>query len=441
MKTLDQKTISNLLAKNYINRNSQLATFIQLVNTLEGNHILAIDGAWGSGKTVFVKQLDLLCDSDDVPTSTPRIDQQDIQGLRETHASIYYNAWENDYFDDALESILYNLVAKMDKTRGGLAENSQKKAISKIDIAGLVKNISHDVIDLDGKTSDEKLTTEIREFVDRKDKIRESLQKLVEKTDKRILFIIDELDRCSPPFAVKILEIIKHYFEIDGVTFVIAVNTEQLAHTVKKFYGNDFDGYGYLNKFFDFPFSLKNPDIKNFAANYLGKPYNANIATKTPLEVAEFLDLKMREVESYYKSLAMINSYMQRQGFYDEENIENIAQFVFAPLALALKVQSNDSYNRFIKGENSNILVNFLDKAPSTVRYITQFARSQYSITGEMKDDEITQIIIKYAVGIYGSLFKTRKNHHAREAYDAFTEATNIIGYYTTIEEPKSSGA
>ncbi|MGB4957194.1 MAG: P-loop NTPase fold protein [Candidatus Saccharimonas sp.] len=441
MKKLDQDTIGNLLTRNYINRNIQLATFIRLINSLENSQILAIDGAWGSGKTVFVKQLDLLCEGDGVPVNIPNVDQQDIQQLQDTYTSIYYNAWENDYFDDALQSLLYNLVAKIDKTHGGLQENSQKKAISKIDIAGLVKNVSHDAIDLNSKTNNEKLTAEIREFVDRKENVTKSLQRLIEKTDKRILFIIDELDRCSPSFAVKILETIKHYFEIDDITFVVAVNTEQLAHTVKKFYGNDFDGYGYLNKFFDFPFSLKNPDMKIFTANYLGKPRNAHIATKTPVEVADFLSLKMREIESYYSSLAMIDSYMQRQGFYDEENIENIAQFVFVPLALALKIKSSDRYNHFTDGNDSNILIDFLDRAPDTARYIAQFARSQYTITSEMKDDEVVGIITKYTIEVYNSLFKARKSHHAREAYDAFTEATNIIGYYTTIRDSKSSGA
>lgn len=258
MKSINEESISAFLANNYINRNAQLEIFIRFINSFESGQTLAIDGAWGSGKTVFVKQLDTLCESDELPKNIPGISQDDIQELKDTYTSIYYNAWENDYFDDALQSILYNLVAKIDKTSGGLTENSQKMALSKFDIAGLIKNVSHNAIDLKGKTSNEALTADIRKFVDRKDKIKESLQALIEVTDKKILFIIDELDRRSPSFAVKILEVIKHYFEIDGITFVVAVNTEQLVHTIKKFYGNDFNGYNYLNKFFDFPFSLKN---------------------------------------------------------------------------------------------------------------------------------------------------------------------------------------
>lgn len=438
MKTFDQAAVSDLLTKNYINRNDQISVFVRLLNTLQDSQILAIDGAWGSGKTIFVKQLDLLCDADEMPQSIPSVDSEDIQTLRSTYTSIYYNAWENDYFDDALQSILYNLVAKIDKTSGELNANSQKKALSKFKPSDFTKNITRDLIDPDGKTSDELSTAQIREVVDRKSRITNNLQQLVNKTDKRILFIIDELDRCSPTFAVKVLETIKHYFEIDGITFVLAINTEQLAHTVKKFYGNDFDGYNYLNKFFDFPFSLKEPDVKIFAANYLSKPRGSDIVTKTPIEVAHFLNLKMREVESYYKSLDMIDDYMQRRGFYDEENIEYLAQCVFVPLALGLKIRSGSDYRSFVAGDDAKVLHSFLQQAPDTVRFIAQFCRDKVLTTPGATADDAKKATINYAVSVYDDLFKTRTNRYAREAYDAFVDATNIIGYYTKIEEPNA---
>ena len=435
MKALDQKAISSLITKNYINRNTQLATFIRLINSLQGSQILAVDGAWGSGKTVFVKQLDLLCEGDDVPVNIPNIDQQDIQKLQNTYTSIYYNAWENDYFDDALQSILYNLVAKIDKTHGGLQENSQKKAISKIDIAGLVKNISHDVIDLNGKTSNEKLTAEIQGFVDRKEKIVKSLQKLIEKTDKRILFIIDELDRCSPSFAVKILETIKHYFEIDNITFVLAVNTDQLAHTVKKFYGSGFDGYGYLNKFFDFPFSLQDPDVKKFAQEYLGKNVTRDIVTKVPIEVATSLDMKMREIESYYKSLGLIESYLFQNIFREDGNYQPLAQCVYVPFALALKIKNGDDYRVFITGGGENQLKKFLLSASDTQEYIGQFCHDKALTTPGANEETASRIIVDFAVVKYKAMFGREKNREIKYAKDAFMEAVSVISRYTDIKE------
>jgi hypothetical protein len=434
MKNLDRKNIENLLAKDYIRRNTQLSVFIQLINSLEGSHILAVDGEWGSGKTVFVRQLELLCESNEVIKVAPGIEQHDIDELRSTYTTIYYNAWENDYCDDALQSILYNLVAKIDKTHGGLMENSRKKASSKVDISALVKNLSHDGVVMNGKTDDEKLTSGIRAFVDRKDRINKSLRSLIDQSEKRILFIIDELDRCSPAFAVKILETIKHYFEIDGIVFVLAINTEQLAHTVKNFYGNEFDGYGYLNKFFDFPFTLKDPDVEAFTRNYLGKPQTRDIGTKTPLEVVNFLNMKMRQIESYYKSLDLIKAYTQRQGFYDDENIEYIVQFIFVPLALALKIKSGDGYSSFVSGKNSSILDPFLSVAPDSLRLARSVCSDKRLKISELDESSADDITKEFVIETYRSMFVKKKSHYAKEAYDAFKDATSIIGYYTTIE-------
>lgn len=50
---------------------------------------------------------------------------------------------------------------------------------------------------------------------------------------------IDELDRCRPSYAVEMLETIKHIFDISGVVFVVATDTEQLQHAVKVVYGED----------------------------------------------------------------------------------------------------------------------------------------------------------------------------------------------------------
>ena len=69
-----------------------------------------------------------------------------------------------------------------------------------------------------------------------------------EKADKLVIFI-DELDRCRPNFAVQLLERIKHYFCVENVIFVLSINSAELVNTVKTVYGQNFDGYRYLDRF------------------------------------------------------------------------------------------------------------------------------------------------------------------------------------------------
>ncbi|MCJ8270487.1 MAG: KAP family NTPase, partial [Psychrosphaera sp.] len=74
---------------------------------------------------------------------------------------------------------------------------------------------------------------------------------------------IDELDRCRPSYAVEMLETIKHIFDIPGVVFVVATDTEQLQHAVKAIYGAGFDARVYLSRFFNSRFSLKTPEFED----------------------------------------------------------------------------------------------------------------------------------------------------------------------------------
>ena len=70
-----------------------------------------------------------------------------------------------------------------------------------------------------------------------------------ERGNKLVIFI-DELDRCNPAYAVKLLEQIKHYMEDDRIIFVFSVNINQLQHTIKHYYGNNFNATKYLDRFF-----------------------------------------------------------------------------------------------------------------------------------------------------------------------------------------------
>jgi len=84
-----------------------------------------------------------------------------------------------------------------------------------------------------------------------------------------IVILIDELDRCRPTYALKLLEQIKHLFDVPGLVFILALNAEQLSHSVSGAYGNDFDGRGYLRRFLDREYQLATPDLERFLAKLM----------------------------------------------------------------------------------------------------------------------------------------------------------------------------
>ena len=67
MKSFELKpTEENLLSaykNDQIGRNTDIHAFVDILNSLEDSCSIALDGAWGSGKTFFVKQAKMILES------------------------------------------------------------------------------------------------------------------------------------------------------------------------------------------------------------------------------------------------------------------------------------------------------------------------------------------------------------------------------------------
>ena len=54
-----------------------------------------------------------------------------------------------------------------------------------------------------------------------------------------MVFIIDELDRCRPDFAIRLIERIKHFFDISKIVFVLVIDKTQFSKVICHNYGYD----------------------------------------------------------------------------------------------------------------------------------------------------------------------------------------------------------
>lgn len=82
---------------------------------------------------------------------------------------------------------------------------------------------------------------------------------------KPLVYMVDELDRCNPSFAVKVLERIKHLFDVPNVVFVLSLDKKQLECSVKGFYGsNEINADEYLRRFIDIDYYLPEPNAELF---------------------------------------------------------------------------------------------------------------------------------------------------------------------------------
>lgn len=238
----------------------------EVVITNSQGFVMGLNNQWGTGKTTFVQMW-----------------QQHLKNLN--FKTIYFNAWENDFEDNALTALIGELkpIVKPESEKSFNKILEKGLIISKHILPILIKSLLEKHIDSKSLQDNLKDITEeaknifkeeIDEYLHRKDNIiefKKSLSKFVADTtdDKPLVFIIDELDRCRPNYAVSLLEQIKHFFSVPNIVFVLSIDKKQLEYAIKGVYGNDnIDSEEYLRRFIDIEYSLPTPDSKLFS-NYL----------------------------------------------------------------------------------------------------------------------------------------------------------------------------
>lgn len=233
-------------------------------NSPDKSLVLALDDKWGNGKTSFVKMM----------SSEIKIKHA------EKFEVIYFDAFENDYKSDpfvAITSKIYSLIKKEDgklkslgqellsvgkKLGASFALNGAKFAVSTL-TGGLVSGSS---LEKAGDAISESLSSPLETFIEEKIKTDESelatiehfsslLTKIHNESGKKIIFIVDELDRARPDFALDLLERIKHIFSVEGFIFLLVINREQFEKSIECRYGK-INARLYLNKFIHYWFSL-----------------------------------------------------------------------------------------------------------------------------------------------------------------------------------------
>lgn len=239
--------------------------------------VLNLDSPWGAGKTYFLTNWRLQILSE------------------KSRPVVYFNAWENDFLGDPLLSLVSVIRDQLSKQgeKPNLVKNKVKNFTKRagelaVAIAPSVikaaakKHLGEDFLDvLDGDATSEvaekfveKVLNKNQEAINAVAHFKSSLGELFSIVSssnggKPVYIFIDELDRCRPTYAIELLERVKHFFAIEGCRFVIATDTNQLAHSICAVYGNGFASKRYLKRFFDSTFKLDNTQLDNWIVTHV----------------------------------------------------------------------------------------------------------------------------------------------------------------------------
>lgn len=324
--TEDRKNIIRLLENDDILRNKYLLSFLKIMNNNGKNRIFSLDGNWGSGKTIFVRKLELLIKYcymyknkdiiwENIYSNTEQLLESDVEKLENLIKKddykefdeivkdnlincVYFNAWEHDDEDDPMISIIYELIKKynlFDETQS----NSLTSVLDAVNI--LIKNGSLGKLDFNGIIKKENLAENIQKKDNIKKAINSTIDNLINEKCNKLIIFIDELDRCNPNYAVKLLERIKHYFTDERIVICVSTNLLELSNTISGMYGYNFSSSAYLDKFFDIRLELPKINIDKYIQT-LDTILNDDRSAWFSLAIDSFIkshNLQPREINRY----------------------------------------------------------------------------------------------------------------------------------------------
>lgn len=405
----------------------------------------AIDGEWGSGKTWILNE--------------PKTQ------LDNTYLIFYYNAWENDFYEEPLVAILSVMIESLKTYKTTIKEKgtigkvivSSITTLTKVAGSFVEKKYSinpNDVIDSikdSGKAiSDVKLSksdfNNILPLENALKQIKEVITKL--SHEKKILFIVDELDRCLPEYAIKVLERLHHICNEKPIIQILAIDKKNLADSIAKVFGKDYSQTNapmlrinlfcesYLQKFVDMIIPLPNGkiDARLEILNGLETDYKSyirpnNIGQEFIKLDDEFLatfvsslmnGIEKRLLEKIFKQVALCHKLTIQSGIQFKEDQMTYAIFIYEIISCICRYVYHSKETCQMKIDNKNYVLSFYDIVNASVLLeTTEYIRFQKNI----------QDFLKYPVKSYND-----QDGHHRYAFEILDTKSYILAFFTEQE-------
>ena len=332
---------------------------------------ISLNAPFGNGKTTFLKMFEHFIKNE----------------KKEDYEVLFINAWESDFSTEPVIAILAEFV-------NYLKQKDQNLTTKNIDLTKVIKVMgtlanqfmqSKTGLNFKEAIGDQELGHNLlKEFDQRKLAVKEVkniLSNYHNDTEKKLLIIVDELDRTKPDYAVDFLEDIKHFFDIENVAFLVAVNQTQMKATVKCLFGQDLDFEGYYRKFFKQEMDLPDPYIKaqNLIDNLINeislenniKPEDRKSIIKNSYLFCKMFQLTLREIQILIRNFEMI---LKNKSLIIE------FKYVYAySFFICLFLKRKNVFKSILKGDfNVDKFISFIRKNSSLKAFIENPKNEKY---------------------------------------------------------------
>ena len=302
--------------------------FISIVSNIVDSKIkqkegysFAIDGKWGCGKTTVLDILE--------------------ERLKCRYLIVRYNCWKYDFYEEPLIALLSEFAKAINSEQSFDYEEHEKKAWkiagkicsdvtskliqagTRLDIKAAVKYVNS----IRSIAKEERI--KIKDVNDKLpiefliEQIQKDLGTLSSFENRGIILMVDELDRCLPDYAIKVLERLHHFCDNTRIIQILAINKKEMSGSIAKAFGYpnagsdkvEYFASHYMQKFIDMTLSLNNGTINDPQTLLFSSLENlfTEYENLDKTFVAEFIrnilnDIPMRNLKQIVKSVSSMHN-------------------------------------------------------------------------------------------------------------------------------------
>jgi hypothetical protein len=283
---------------------------------------VGLQGEWGTGKTSMLYML--------------------LEHFkRENVATSWVNTWEYSMFRNPeettpaiLKGMLTNLKLSCESEGKWTIEEKSKDSVKKV--FRFLGNVANQVIsnqtgvDIKDAAAKDEAAKEQAEIAEIKSEIGEIIAKLIEDTAneyKKVVFLVDDLDRIPPEQAVEVLESLKNLFDVPNCVFVLAIDYDVVVKGLESKFGkkteeNEREFRSFFDKIIQVPFSMPTGtyDMGNLLSEKL-----TSISITIPEDLTEAytnvvrytIGFNPRSLKRYINSFSLLRS-LRNSDFEDD---------------------------------------------------------------------------------------------------------------------------